>query len=133
MSRFQYDPAKGKFRSYLKTLALRTIFQNLRQKRGQRTLREMNLEMNKASANPEVEALWEEEWRHYHVRLAMGRLDSKFNERDRQAFSHYVVKGRPATETAKVFGMSMDQVYQVKSRVLKSLGEMIARQVKAEG
>ena len=35
MEGFTYDPAKGKFRSYLKTVTLRTIFRILRQKQRQ--------------------------------------------------------------------------------------------------
>lgn len=133
MNSFTYDPGKGKFRSYLKTLTLRTIFRILRQKRRHMALEHIDTAEKNASADPEVEQLWDKEWRQYHVRQAMGRLESEFNERDRLAFSLYVVKNRPASETADELNMSVDQVYQAKSRILKRLGRMIAEQVKDEG
>ena len=133
MDGFAYDPERGKFRSYLKTVALRIIFRILRQKRDQRVLGDVDTVERGASADPEVEALWEEEWRRYHVRQAMTRLETEFNERDRLAFSQYVVKGRPPARTAEELGMSMDQVYQAKSRMMKRLSQMIAEQVKDEG
>lgn len=133
MDSFTYDPDAGKFRSYLKTVTLRMIFRVLRQKKDQRVLEDIDSAETSASTDPEVEKLWEDEWQQYHVRQAMGRLESEFNERDRLAFSHYVVKGLSPAETAEALDMSVDQVYQAKSRILKRLGHMIAEQVKDEG
>ncbi|MBU0755633.1 MAG: sigma-70 family RNA polymerase sigma factor [Planctomycetes bacterium] len=133
MNRFKYDPQKGRFRSYLKTLTLHKIFQLFRQKDGKTLLMDMDVPESGAKTNPEVEAIWEEEWRQYHVRHAMARLESEFSEKDRIAFSHYAVKGYPAAETAADLGISLDQVYQAKSRILKRLSEMIDEQVRDEG
>jgi RNA polymerase sigma-70 factor (ECF subfamily) len=133
MTDFIYDPTKGKFRSYLKTVTLRMIFQNLRQKKGQRVLSDIDSAERNAYKSPDVEELWEKEWEQYHVRQAMKRIASEFNEQDRLAFSLYVVKNRPAAETAQQLGLSMDQVYQAKSRILKRLGQLIDEQVKDEG
>ena len=44
-----------------------------------------------------------------------------------------VVKNRPAEETAQKLGMSVDQVYQAKSRMIKRLSRMISEQVRDEG
>jgi RNA polymerase sigma-70 factor (ECF subfamily) len=133
MGGFKYDPAKGKFRSYLKTLGLRTIFRNLRQKRDHKALEEDELGTDRAGADPGVEAMWEDEWRQYHVRQAMRRLEPEFNEKDRMAVSQYAMAGRPAAETAEALGMSMDQIYQAKSRILRRLTGLIAEQVREEG
>jgi RNA polymerase sigma-70 factor (ECF subfamily) len=132
MKKFSYDPDRGMFRSYLKTLALHTIFKNLRQKGKDQALEGTGVD-EKGASDPELEAKWEEEWRRHHVRMAMGRLGKEFSERDRMAFTEYALKGCPAAETAKSLNMSMDQVYQAKSRILKRLGEMIAEQVQDEG
>lgn len=133
VGKFRYDPAKGKFRSYLKTVALRTVFRILRQKKGAMTLELTGEEAETAADDPSTESWWEEEWRQYHVRHAMRQLESEFNEQDRMAFSQYAVKGRPAAETAAELGMSVDQVYQAKSRILRRLSALIARQIEEEG
>jgi RNA polymerase sigma-70 factor (ECF subfamily) len=133
MKGFRYDPSKGRFRSYLKTLTLHTIFRNLRQKRKLKPLEEIEVEEKAAAVDPEVESQWETEWRHYHIRLAMGRLGKEFNEKDRMAFSEYALMDRSAEETAELLGLSKDQVYQAKSRILKRLSELISEQVLDEG
>jgi RNA polymerase sigma-70 factor (ECF subfamily) len=133
MNGFQYDPSKGKFRSYLKTLALRTIFRNWRQKRAHPSLETIEKEKAGAPANPELEAMWEDEWRRHHIRRAMRRLEPEFSDENRLAFSQYAVRGLPAEDTAKVLGISVDQVYQAKSRILRRLIEMIGEQVEDEG
>jgi RNA polymerase sigma-70 factor (ECF subfamily) len=133
MGKFSYDPARGKFRAYLKTLALHEIFRFLRQRSRQRALGSLDEEAGRAAADPAVEAQWEEEWRQYHLRRAMARLENEFSERDRMAFAQYAVEGRPVADTAAALGMSADQVYQAKSRILKRLGGMIAEQVEDEG
>lgn len=133
VGKFQYDPARGKFRSYLKTVAVRAVFRILRQKQGARTLELTGEEADIAADDPSAESWWEEEWRQYHVRHAMRQLESEFSEQDRMAFSQYAIKGRPASETAAELGLSVDQVYQAKSRILKRLSALIARQVEEEG
>jgi RNA polymerase sigma factor (sigma-70 family) len=131
MGKFEYDPSRGKFRSYLKTLAIRAVFRKRRQERRQATLGEYDGDAVDGDAS--LEARWEEEWRQYHVRLAMRRLEREFNERDRMAFARYAVKGVPASETADALGTNVDQVYQAKSRILRRLRELIAEQVEDEG
>ncbi len=133
MGGFTYDPEKGRFRSYLKTVSLRIILGILRQKRDRQPLDDVDESQETAFTDPEVEQMWEAEWREYHMRQAMRRIESEFNERDRLSFAEYVVKDRPAAETAEKLGMSMDQVYQAKSRIVKRLGQMIAEQVANEG
>lgn len=133
VGQFRYDPSRGKFRSYLKTVAVRTIFRIIRQKKGADVLELTGEEIENAADGPLEEDWWEEEWRQYHVRLAMRRLESEFSEKDRMAFSQYAVKGQPASETAAELGLSVDQVYQAKSRILQRLSDLIARQIEEEG
>jgi RNA polymerase sigma-70 factor (ECF subfamily) len=128
MESFQYDPAKGRFRSYLKTLTVRAVYQRLR-----RRCREVQIGEQEAMADGEVETQWEREWRHNHVRRAMRRIEAEFNERDRIAFTHYAVNEMPARDTAAALAVSHEHVYQIKSRILKRLSEIIQEQIQDEG
>ena len=130
---FRYDPAKGKFRSYLKTVAVHAVYHKIRQKpRG--TMLEL---IEAAAENPADDAssdqAWETEWRQHHLRLAMDRIRMEFNAADVAAFEAYAVAGQDARQTADALKLSMDQVYQAKSRILKRLAEVIADQVREEG
>jgi RNA polymerase sigma-70 factor (ECF subfamily) len=131
MPGFEYDPARGKFRSYLKTLVMRTVNRIWRQKQREQPLGDMEAVAGAADAGGDD--VWDEEWRQHHVRHAMRRLEPEFNDQHRLAFSEYAMKDVPAAQVAGDLGMTLEQVYQVKSRMLRRLGELIAEQVEDEG
>jgi RNA polymerase sigma-70 factor (ECF subfamily) len=133
MPGFRYDPTKGKFRSYLKTVVLHTIFKRAKRKPGEVNLEYIEEATHAATEDKDIEEIWEEEWRQYHIRLARRRIELEFSEADRAAFEAYALGGRDARETAQALGMSVDQVYQAKSRILKRLSELINQQVAEEG
>lgn len=133
MPNFQYDPAKGKFRSYLKTVVLHAIFKFSRQKQGEVALEDIEQATRTAAADESTERFWDAEWRQYHLRQAMQIIAAEFNPADRAAFQAYAVEGRDAPAVAAELGLSLDQVYQAKSRILKRLGQVIERQVEDEG
>lgn len=130
---FEYDPAKGKFRSYLKTITLRAVFKKNCQKRGEIDLEHIEEATRAAGRDEAIDAAWEAEWRQYHMRQAMRSISAEFNELDRRAFQSYAVKGKDARATAEELGMSLDQVYQAKSRIVKRLGALIETQIQDEG
>lgn len=130
MPNFRYDPSKGRFRGYLKTIAVREIQRRLGADGQATPISDVEAF---AADDPEQEAVWELEWRQYHMRLAMRSIDAEFNAVDRLAFQRYGVEGLGARETAEALGLSLDQVYQAKSRILRRLGELIEAQIEDEG
>lgn len=130
---FRYDPAKGKFRSYLKTVVVRAIAKKSLQRRGEFTLLDLDGATRDGLDAPDAESHWEVEWRQYHVRLAMRTINSEFNEADRSAFELYALHGREARDVASDLGLSVDQVYQAKSRITRRLAQLIEAQVQDEG
>jgi RNA polymerase sigma-70 factor (ECF subfamily) len=133
MPGFRYDPARGKFRSYLKTVALHAIYRRARQNRGQIALEDVEAAGEAAADDSAAEERWEAEWRQYHLRLAMRTIEEEFHDKDRAAFEAYALQGRGASEVAAELGISVDSVYQAKSRILKRLSELVALQVREEG
>ena len=128
MPGFRYDPAKGRLRSYLKTVTQRAISRKTRQKRGEASLDPVEDDL----AADEAET-WEEAWRQYHVRRALRRLRKEFPESTLAAFDLYVLDGRSPDETSSMLGISIDSVYQAKSRVLRRVSKLVAEQVAEEG
>ncbi len=133
MPGFQYNPSKGKFRSYLKTATLRAIFRRSQQKHGEVALGSIEEATRIAEANAAVEEAWELEWQRYHLRQAMRTLETEFSELDCKAFRYYAIDGHDARETAAEFNTSVDHVYHAKSRILKRLEKVIELQVREEG
>lgn len=131
MPGFRYDPAKGKFRSYLKTTVSHAISRKLGGTGPHISGGVSRIGDTPSSENDE--STWEHEWRQYHVRRAMLLIDTEFNERDRAAFELCAIGGRQPNSVAAELGMSIDAVYQAKSRILKRLTTIIESQVTEEG
>lgn len=129
MPGFTYDPLRGKFRSYLKTVVVHAISARFRQNKAAASLETSD---GPAAGDP-ADATWEAEWRQYHLRRAMGSVRAEFNAADVAAFDGYVTQARSVSDVGRELGMSVDQVYQAKSRILKRLGVLIEAQVKEEG
>ncbi|CAN5724272.1 sigma-70 family RNA polymerase sigma factor [soil metagenome] len=133
MPRFEYDHARGRFRGYLKTAVLHAIYRRARQKRGEARLPDISETSRLAAADDDAERQWEAQWRQYHLHRALARIEAEFAPADREAFEQYAVNGRAAPEVAADLGISVDSVYQSKSRILKRLGAVIEEQVGEEG
>jgi RNA polymerase sigma-70 factor, ECF subfamily len=136
MPRFRYDQERGRFRGFLKTIAVRAIGKRLRRhgleaRHGERT--GDGSPAQDGTPDPELEAAWESEWRQYHLRQAMMVLRSEVRATDLRAFEAITQGQRDARQVALELGISVDSVYQIKSRVLRRLRELIATQVADEG
>jgi RNA polymerase sigma-70 factor (ECF subfamily) len=130
---FRYDASKGKFRSFLKTVALNAIIDRHRRRKGQTGVSDIENTTWLTSQDPEAEQAWEMEWRQYHLRQALRVVAVEFSETDYNAFRHYALEHRDARQTAAVMGLSVDQVYQAKSRITKRLTALIDLQMREEG
>ncbi len=131
MPQFRYDPTKGKFRSYLKTVVMHAISRRIRQRGGGLPLDTIG--EGDVSPSADAEQVWEAEWRQYHLRQAMRTIEAELSPTDRTAFARYALRGEDARKTAQSLGLSVDQVYQAKSRILKRLSQIIEQQVREEG
>ena len=148
-SGFVYDPSKGTFRSYLKTTVVHAIMRRARQNRPTASLEEYDAPATSSSSaggrlgqSPAGEhwnggegsdEAWEQQWRQHHTRLAMKTIESEFNATDLEAFQRYALMQHDAATVARDLRVSVESVYQAKSRVLKRLSKLIAQQVAEEG
>jgi RNA polymerase sigma-70 factor (ECF subfamily) len=131
MPGFTYDPARGAFRGYLKAVVGSIIHRRFRQNDSRPCL--PIDECTDSSAADNLDQHWELEWQQYHIRLAMRMIETEFGPADRAAFQAYAVEGRDAAQTAATLGLSPEQVYQAKSRILRRLRDLIESQVREEG
>ena len=63
----------------------------------------------------------------------MDRLGAMSSERDRIAFARYAMQGEPAGQIADELDLTLDQLYQIKSRLLRKLSALITEQIDEEG
>ena len=132
MPRFRYDRERGSFRGYLHTIVRRTAWRRWRRAaREQAALR--SLAADRDAWTEQFEAAWEAGWQRRRLAEGMAAIEHEFSPRDRAVFAAYAVSGRAADDVADEFGVSVNQVHQVRSRVVRRLRATVQATVEAEG
>lgn len=121
---FHYDPAKGRFRGYLKTCVWHKIGE-IRRKAGQEAAAVIRLE---ATDEKSIDEAWNDVWETEKLHRALAAVRERYSnnpERQRtfRAFEMCTLLDRSTGAVAAALGMSEDQVRQAKSRVGKALRE----------
>ena len=127
---FEYDPSRGRFRGYLKTVTLNAIRDRHRRKRPKVGLPE-NFEP--AEDDDALQATWEHEWTRQLLQRAMERVRATVQPRTLEAFERYGVRGEPAESVSKALGMSEASIRHAKMRIMHQLREEIQRLRDEEG
>lgn len=122
-----YDPAKGKFRSWLKVCTQNRIKDMQRQHIRRETHERQGLDFSDEhtewilrQADPsadELDALAETEWRELVTRLALEKLREQVSDKHFEIFHAYVIDEWPVEHVVKTFSVSRDLVYQTKKRI----------------
>jgi RNA polymerase sigma-70 factor (ECF subfamily) len=129
ISRLEYDPRRGTFRSWLFTV-VRNKFRNYLSNKTRKQMTSGGSSIQELlEAQPDrVDAL-EEQWDHeYDQRVfswAVDRVKGSFTDNTWQAFWQVSVEGKNARDVARDVGISVGAVYIAKSRVLARLKEQI--------
>lgn len=119
---FEYDPAKGRFRSWLGMITFNKI-KRLRERKAKR--RETSLQ--NAAANDDVriwcdpDTYWVELFSVKVLKEALRIIRSEFEEKTWTCFQLTWQEKVPPAEVARQFDLSVHAVYVNKSRVLKRL------------
>jgi len=133
MPRFQYKPDVCSFKGWLLHLTRRRIVDQLR-KRPREVLSEASSEAHAAGeladdvidpAVPQLEAVWEEEWRKNLMEAALERLKAQVNPRHFQIFYLNVIKSIPSAEVADALGVTSAQVYLVRHRLTRQFKKLV--------
>lgn len=123
LPKFEYDPAKGRFRGYLKVVTLNAVRTRVGQRARINTvaLTEMN------DDDEAVEQTWTTFWDRQILRRALDLVREEYASHPRvfQAFEQYVLLAKPAEEVAAEFDMSVDSVYQAKVRITAAIRERV--------
>jgi RNA polymerase sigma-70 factor (ECF subfamily) len=117
LPKFSYDPQKGRFRAWLRTVTSN----KLREKKRRRS--ETFVESQRAALEPEDDRspFWEEEFRDELIEQAMRVMQRDFEPSTWKACWETAFHGRPAAEVGAELGLSAGAVYVARSRVLRRL------------
>lgn len=135
MPAFKYDPSIGSFRAWLLNMTRWRIIGQFRKRQpegshkpeGESSGRTSTVEAVADPASLDLEAIWQAEWESNLVKAAMTNLRRRMDPHRLQIFDFYVNKEWPPEKVAEHFGVSTDQVYQVKHRVTEAIRDEVKR------
>jgi len=127
IEKFDYDPEKGTFRSWLYTVTRNELGRHFkkRARQPQGTGRTTIMRMVEDQADPDAEADWDAEYRRQLFHWAANRVKDEFTEKTWSAFWRTAVDQEKPGNVAESLGMSVGAVYIAKSRTLARIGETI--------
>lgn len=81
---------------------------------------------NVPGEDPTPSQVWENQWERTHLLYCLAELRSEFARHNFQAFQLYVVRGVPVKDISEMLGMTPNQIYVAKSRVMRRLRQTSA-------
>jgi RNA polymerase sigma-70 factor (ECF subfamily) len=130
MPTFKYDPSIGSFRAWLLNMTRWRIIGQFRKRQplaehrphaGDHTSRTATVEAASDPNSPDLNAVWEAEWETNLLNAALNNLRRRIDPQRYQIFDFYVNKEWSPQKVAERFGVSTDQVYQIKHRVTEAI------------
>lgn len=125
MKDFVYDPARGRFKSWLFKIINARIVDRLRRRRAESLHTGDLAALGGRQSDPVV--LWEAQWREEHLRHCFERARTRVSERVFQAFELLLVHDRSVTAVCDELGMNANQVYKAKAQVLQEVRALLAQ------
>ena len=124
-----YDPAKGKFRTYLSTLVRRLLIDRYREAAARRQDRQMEIEVAEEIAVEDDPGAWmDAKWR-VACRMAAERRvmeESAISERSREVWRLLSCEGLAVKDAAKRLGIPSNAVSKIKCRVEAQIAAVFA-------
>ena len=127
---FQYDRSKGKFRSYLAGLVHWRVTDRL--KAGKRNMELMaSFEEESKSTIAAGDAAFEErEWQSAALEEALRRIKPDVRPEHYAAFIASTVEGQDTETVMRLYGLSRDNLYQIRKRLTAKLREAVEQVLK---
>ncbi len=129
ISDWEKDPARGSFRSWLRTVARNAIINMLQ--RGPKEIAVGGSEFLDVchaveSPSAKIEGLIDDEHDRCVLRIAADRIEQQVAQTTWEAFWRTTMQGESVQDAAEALGVSVGKVYGARSRVMKMLGREVA-------
>lgn len=123
IAEFKYDPARGRFRTWLWILAGRTAVEHLRKRRDVAGRTEDSDPAGPFGDAPDEH--WDRQWEKEHLRFCWERLRPSLPPAQLDAFQLHALEKKPAKDVAAMLGVTENQVRLGETRVLDRMREMM--------
>lgn len=125
MPKFKYDRKIGSFKAWLLNMTRWRMIDQLR-KRGYPIDSRIEHKLTDQS-DSDLEKLWDAEWEKNLFDAAITKVKRRLDPQKYQIFDFYVNKQWMPDKVAKTFGISVNQVYLAKHRVVELIKEEVKR------
>ena len=127
IGRFEYDPERGRFRTWLLTITRNKLksFLAHHQREPHGDGETATLQQLEAQPSPEDESNWDTAYHRRLFEVAAEQVHAEVHEATWQAFWQTACEDRDGRDVARQLGLSVGAVYIAKSRVLARLRERI--------
>ena len=122
---FQYDRAKGRFRSYLAGLVHWRVMDRLKAGKRDMELMASFEEEAKAASSAGDKTFEEREWQAAALEEALRRIKPEVNPEHYAAFVASAIEGQDTEAVTKLYGISSDNLYQIRKRLTAKLRETV--------
>lgn len=121
---FEYNPAKGRFKSWLRTLINNRFRDGLRNRRDkQAETRDFKQAQQREDSPDEA---FEKVWMDEHLTYCLSRVRKEIDASTYQAFCKHVIEDRPAQEVCEELGITANNLYKIKWRVTQKLQDQMS-------
>lgn len=121
---FEYDRERGRFKSWLRTLANNRIRNFYRDRRALQP--ESAVWDNAADGGDEPDAVFDRVWLEEHMNLALRAVQADEDPACYDAFFRYAIRQEDASTVCRDSGLSQQQLYKLKWRLTRRLRERLA-------
>lgn len=119
---FEYDPAKGRFKAWIRTLANNRI-RNLR--RGRRPYQAED-DFDRTEGHEQApDEVFDRIWMETHLQFCFRKIEAELGQADFLAFKRYVIDEKPVAEVCRELGFTPGRLYKIKWRVTRRMREIM--------
>ncbi len=118
---FEYDPKKGRFKGWLKTMVNNRI-RNLHRRQREQTAVSQDFKRPQQQERS-AEELFDEVWMEEHLRHCLKLIRIEVEPASFDAFRRHVLEECPVQQVCEELQMTSNQVYKIKWRLTQKLSE----------
>jgi RNA polymerase sigma-70 factor, ECF subfamily len=127
---FEYDPTKGRFKGWLRTMVHNRMKNLLRDRHeGQADSQDFKRTQQREEAPDE---LFDRIWRQEHLKHCLRLIQKEVEPSSFKAFVAHVIDEQPVEKICGEFKMTANQVHAIKSRMLKRIRQRMLEILGAE-
>jgi len=118
---FDYDPGRGRFKSWLSTLVHNRVCNLLRGNRERPA--DIDLFAETGDGSPAPDELFEQMWMEQHLWHCLRELEQSVDATTYHAFIAFVIEQRPLSEVCEELNLKPNNVYTIKWRLTQRIAE----------